>query len=117
MRCTCICIRCPKEFNKFSFIREISEPAKPVNGQDERRISCAAVNGSACFCQRGNQSGKALKNVFPPISFLREEQIVFKSGLIDGRIVRCVAEAVFLRPNAAQVSLVVRGIWLAMQMH
>lgn len=39
--------------------------------------------------------GVQSKNVFPPISILGEEQIVFKSGLIDGWIVRCVAEAVF----------------------
>nr|WP_303788757.1 hypothetical protein [Bifidobacterium catenulatum] len=39
--------------------------------------------------------GVHFKNVFPPISILGEEQIVFKSGLIDGWIVRCVAEVVF----------------------
>lgn len=61
--------------------------------------------------------GVQSKNIFPPISILGEEQIVFKSGLIDGWIVRCVAEAVFLRQNAVQVSLVIRGIWLAMWMH
>ena len=32
---------------EISFIREI---AKPVNGQDERRISCAAVDRSVWLC-------------------------------------------------------------------
>ena len=30
--------------------QEDSKPAEPVNGQDERRISCAAVDSPARLC-------------------------------------------------------------------
>ena len=39
--------------NKLFFIEKIAkpaEPAEPVNGQDERRISCAAVDSPARLC-------------------------------------------------------------------
>ena len=35
---------------KFSFIGEIAKPAEPAGGQDERRISCAAVDSPARLC-------------------------------------------------------------------
>ena len=34
----------------FPFVRKIAKPAEPVNGQDERRISCAAVDSHARLC-------------------------------------------------------------------
>ena len=34
----------------FGFFKEIAKPAEPVNGQDERRISCAAVDSPARLC-------------------------------------------------------------------
>ena len=46
--------------NKLFFIEKIAKPAEPVNGQDERRISCAAVDSPASLL-KGNQGGKALK--------------------------------------------------------
>ena len=39
-----------KGFSKFPFIGEIANPAEPVNGQDERRNLCAAVDSPACLC-------------------------------------------------------------------
>ena len=36
--------------NKLFFIEKIAKPAEPVNGQDERRISCAAVDSPARLC-------------------------------------------------------------------
>ena len=35
---------------EISFIREIAKAAKPVNGQNERRISCAAVDRPVWLC-------------------------------------------------------------------
>ena len=32
------------------FNQRIQKPAEPVNGQDERRISCAAVDSPARLC-------------------------------------------------------------------
>ena len=34
----------------FIYQREIAKAAEPVNGQDERRISCAAVDSPARLC-------------------------------------------------------------------
>ena len=34
----------------FSLTGKIAKPAEPVNGQDERRISCAAVDSPARLC-------------------------------------------------------------------
>ena len=38
------------ENNKQSLVGEIAKPVEPVNGQDERHISCAAVDSPACLC-------------------------------------------------------------------
>ena len=38
------------ENNKQSLVGEIAKPVEPVNGQDERRISCAAVDSPARLC-------------------------------------------------------------------
>ena len=32
------------------YYKAIAKPAEPVNGQDERRISCAAVDSPARLC-------------------------------------------------------------------
>ena len=37
--------------NKLFFIEKIAKPGEPVNGQDERRISCAAVDSPAVFAK------------------------------------------------------------------
>ena len=42
--------------NKLFFIEKIAKPAEPVDGQDERRISCAAVGRPSLL--KGNQGGK-----------------------------------------------------------
>lgn len=34
----------------FEAMTDIAKPAEPVNGQDERRISCAAVDSPARLC-------------------------------------------------------------------
>ena len=38
------------ENNKQQLVGEIAKPVEPVNGQDERRISCAAVDSPARLC-------------------------------------------------------------------
>ena len=38
------------ENNKQYLVGEIAKPVEPVNGQDERRISCAAVDSPARLC-------------------------------------------------------------------
>ena len=38
------------ENNKQKLVGEIAKPVEPVNGQDERRISCAAVDSPARLC-------------------------------------------------------------------
>ena len=43
---------------EISFIREIAKAAKPVNGQNERRISCAAVDSPARLCRWAIKEGK-----------------------------------------------------------
>ena len=43
-----VCTRIIQYFG--TIYREIAKPAEPVNGQDERRISCAAVDSPARLC-------------------------------------------------------------------
>ncbi len=59
------------------FIGEITKPAEPVNGQDERRI-CTAVDSSARSLLMGNQGGKALK--WLPAHFNFYESVSASSG-------------------------------------
>ena len=35
---------------RFLTQAKIAKPAEPVNGQDERRILCAAVDSPVCLC-------------------------------------------------------------------
>ena len=37
-------------YDKSQLVEQIAKPAEPVNGQDEQRISCAAVDSPACLC-------------------------------------------------------------------
>ena len=52
--------------NKLFFIEKIAKPAEPVNGQDERRISCAAVDSPPVFAdkQSRRESPKMVSHLF-----------------------------------------------------
>ena len=44
---------------RFVTLLQVATPSRGINGQDERCISCAAVDSTARSCFMGNQGGQA----------------------------------------------------------